>query len=66
MSKTKDLLEEKPSIAISWETAEYLRVLIGQVLWGNQERARKACAELGEAMQGISMDTSRDCFSKSK
>lgn len=58
--------EKKPSVTISWETAEYLSVLVGQTLWGSRSRRRKAGAELGEAMRGHTMDRSQECFNEKK
>lgn len=58
-----DKPEDKPDfVIISWETAEYLSVLIGHNIWGNQERRGKASAELGSAMKGYQMSDSRECF----
>lgn len=49
-------------VIISWETAEYLSILAGQVNWGNPKRRRGANHEIGFAMQGHQMTTSLDCF----
>jgi len=55
--------DQRPDfIIISWETAEYLSILGGQVNWGNQKRRAAANAEIGQAMTGHPMTTSLDCF----
>lgn len=59
--------EQRPDfIIISWETAEYLSVLGGQVNWGNQKRRAAANHELGQAMSGHQMTESLECFSDQK
>jgi hypothetical protein len=55
--------DQRPDfIIISWETAEYLSILGGQVNWGNQKRRAAANSEIGIAMEGHQMTTSLDCF----
>jgi hypothetical protein len=49
-------------ISITWETAEYLACLIGQVPWGNEVRRSKAAKNLSEAMGKRKMSGSTDCF----
>ena len=53
-------------VTISFETAEYLSVLMGQNNWGNQERRGRAAHELGHAMQGRQMTRSLECFQTEK
>lgn len=49
-------------VVISWKTAEYLAVLTGQVNWGDKQRRREACADLGCAMGTKKMESSRQCW----
>ena len=51
------------TVIVSFKTAEYLAVLLGQNLWGNPVRAREAAAELAQAMGSRRMTTSLECFS---
>jgi hypothetical protein len=48
-------------VVISQPTAEYLTILAGQVQWGDRERRRLACYELG----CVKLINSLDCFQKS-
>jgi len=52
----------KTDIVISWETAEYLAVLLGQTALGNLQRRTSACADLGQAMGTRVMLHSKECF----
>ncbi len=49
-------------VIISWKTAEYLAVLIGQTNWGNNKRRGPAAEDLGKAMGFNRMETSLECF----
>lgn len=49
-------------VTISFETAEYIACVLGQNLWGNPDRRRKACHELGLAMGTRQMTRSLECF----
>lgn len=64
MSDERD--DGRGTVTISFETAEYLSVMVGQNLWGNPERRRKACHDLGFAMQGRQMTRSLECFQTEK
>jgi hypothetical protein len=49
-------------VIISWKTAEYLAVLIGQTNWGDKQRRREACADLGNGMGTRKMESSLQCW----
>jgi hypothetical protein len=49
-------------VIISWKTAEYLAVLIGQTNWGNNKRRGPAAEDLGKAMGTRQMKDSLECF----
>jgi hypothetical protein len=59
----KKMTMDKPdSVIISWETAEYLSVLIGQVPLGNQKRRSAAAADICNSMMGRRCETTLECF----
>lgn len=58
--------DDRGTVTISFKTAEYLAILVGQTNWGNPRRAGEAAYELGQAMGCRKMTTSLDCFKPSK
>jgi hypothetical protein len=54
--------EARDGCEISWATAEYLAILVGQVPFGNMRRRDAAAADLGNAMRGGTMDFAQECF----
>ena len=49
-------------VIISWSTAQFCSILIGQNDWGNQIVRAAASADLGNAMGTRKMETSLECF----
>ncbi len=49
-------------VTISWETAEYLAILLGQNRWGNPKRRQAAAVDLYAQIGNRPFTTSLDCF----
>lgn len=57
-------MSDKDMVSISFETAEYLSILVGQNVWGNEKRRGKAANELAKAMGARPMTNSLECFGR--